>query len=415
MRISISVAENWIRGTIAFLAWLVFASRAPAQQVEPCPRCNWSPPRTAVTTAVRTVSELRRAVGRAQSGTTVLLEDGVYGLERTQLEISVPGLVLRGKNGAKARVLIRGAGMGWKPMTALSVTAPRVTLADMTISQVGHHGVQVRGELDASDVVIHRLHILDTGQQLIKGSAAAGRSSCRNGLVACSTLEYTNTAPSDYTNGVDVLNGEGWVVRDNIIRRIRGPRAKGFRAGPAILFWRASRDTIVERNLIVDCQRAIALGLEHEQKMFPGRPDHEGGVIRRNIVCNLNSWADEAIEVNSSPGTRVEHNTVLVEGKVPWSISIRFPATKAQVWNNLSNHQVILRDGATADLKANIVTARRDWFVDSSQGDLRLARGDSQAIDAGIVVGDDRQSADRRPLFVGSAPDVGAFEYRGPR
>ncbi len=241
-----------------------------------------------------------------------------------------------------------------------------MTLADLTISQVGHHGVQVRGELGASDIVIHHLHILDTGQQLIKGSAAAGKPSCRNGLVACSTLEYTNTAPSDYTNGVDVLNGEGWVVRDNIIRRIRGPRAQGFRAGPAILFWRASRDTIVERNLIIDCQRGIALGLSQDQDMFPGRYDHEGGVVRRNVLCNLNSWADEAIEVNSSPGTRVEHNTVLVEGKVPWSISIRFPATNARVSNNLCNRQIILRDGAKAEMKANIVTARRDWFASAS-------------------------------------------------
>jgi hypothetical protein len=129
----------------------------------------------------------------------------------------------------------------------------------------------------------------------------------------------------------------------------------------------------------------------------------------------LNPWADEAIEVNASPDALVVHNTVLVEGKVPWSIGIRFPNASGRVWNNLSNHPVILRDGAKAELKANVVMARRDWFVESSLGDLRLARGDSPAIDAGIIIGDDRQPTDRRPLFVGSAPDVGAFEYRGPR
>ena len=147
--------------------------------------------------------------------------------------------------------------------------------------------------------------------------------------------------------------------------------AKAF-AGPAILFSRALRDTIVERNLIVDCQRGIALGLMPEQNISPGRPDHEGGVIRRNVLCNLNSWADEAIEVNASPGTQVEHNTVLVEGKVPWSISVRFPAANAQVRNNLCNRQIILRDGAKAEMKANIVAARRDWFVNAERSDLRL-------------------------------------------
>src|SRR5262249_49872614 len=147
----------------------------------------------------------------------------------------------------------------------------------------------------------------------------------------------------------------------NVLRRIRGPRTQGYRAGPAILFWGGSRDTVVERNLLVDCYRGIALGLLQSQDDAPDRLDHRGGIIRRNSLCNLNPWPDEAIEVNASPGTLVEHNSVLVEGKVPWSISVRFPTASAQVRNNLSNHHVILRDGAKAELTANVVDARRDW------------------------------------------------------
>jgi hypothetical protein len=379
---------------------------------EPCPRCGWNPPPTAATVIVNSMGDLRRAVSRAKPGSTILLGDGLYQLDGVTLDIPVRGLVVRGQKGRQSRVLIRGHGMGER-MVAISVSAPGVTLADLTIGQVGFHGVQVRGESGAHDVVIHHVHILDTGQQLVKGSFIPGSEPCRNGLVACSTLEYTESAPSDYTNGVDVLNGAGWTVRDNIFRRIRGPRGQGFRAGPTILFWGASRHTIVERNWLVDCYRGIALGLVAKQDVSPGHQDHEGGVIRRNAICNLNSWADEAIEVNASPGALVAHNTVMVEGKVPWSIGIRFPTASARVWNNLSNNPIILRDGGNAELKANIVTARRDWFVDSSLGDLRLARGNSPAIDTGIVIADDRQSTDRRPLFVGSAPDAGAFEYRG--
>ena len=175
------------------------------------------------------------------------------------------------------------------------------------------------------------------------------------------------------------------------------------------------RATRSSSNWLVDCHRGIALGLVAKQDIAPDRPDHEGGVIRRNAICNLNSWADEAIEVNASPGTQVVHNTVLVEGKVPWSISIRFPTANARAWNNLCNRQIILRNGAKAELKANIVTAGRDWFVNSGHGDLRLARGDLPAIDAGIVTGADPASADRQAPFVGPAPDAGAFEYRGQR
>jgi hypothetical protein len=381
---------------------------------EPCPRCGWNPPPTAATVIVNNMGDLRRAVNRAKPGSTILLRDGLYQLDGMTLDIPVRGLVLRGQKGRQSRVLIRGHGMGER-MVAISVSAPGVTLADLTIGQVGFHGVQVRGESGAHGVVIHHVHIVDTGQQLIKGSFVPGSEPCRNGLVACSTLEYAVSAPSDYTNGVDVLNGERWVVRDNVLRRIRGPSATGYRAGPAILFWGGSRDTVVERNWLVDCYRGIALGLVQDQAGAPDHLDHKGGVIRRNAICNLNPWADESIEINSSPDALVVHNTVLVEGRVPWSIGVRFPTASARVWNNLSNHPILLRDGAKAELKANVVTGRRDWFVDSSLGDLRLARGDSPAIDAGIGIDDDRPSADRRPLFVGAAPDAGAFEYRGPR
>jgi hypothetical protein len=297
-------------------------------------------------------------------------------------------------------------------MVAISVSAPGVTIADLTVTRVGFHGIQVRGEKGASNVVIHNVHVCDVGQQLIKGSAAPGSEPCRGGLVACCLLEYSDHAPSDYTNGVDVLKGEGWTVRDNTIRRIRGPEANGWRAGPAILFWGHSRNTVVERNWIVDCYRGIALGLASESNGGSGQPDHEGGIIRRNAICNLNPWADEGIEVNGSPGARVEHNTVLVEGKVPWSIGIRFPSANAHVWNNLSNRQIILRDEAKADLKANVTNAQSSWFVDSKRGDLRLGRGGLAAIDYGVIIPETEMTGGRSPSYSGSAPDAGAFEYR---
>jgi hypothetical protein len=358
--------------------------------------------------------ELRRTLQRVKPDTTILLDNGVYRLAGNQLDLAVPGLVLRGKSGDRSKVILRGNGMTER-MVGISVSAPDVVVADLTVSDVGFHGVQVRGEHGASNVVIHNVRILDVGQQLIKGSTAPGSKPCRNGLVACSMLEYSDHAPSDYTNGVDVHNGEGWVVQDNVLRRIRGPREQGWRAGPAILFWNGSRDTVVERNLLVDCYRGIALGLQQTRGDAPGRLDHQGGIIRRNAVCNLNSWADEAIEVSASPDALVEHNTVLVEGRAAWSIGIRFPTASARVCNNLSNRPIVLRDGAKAELMANVVEARRDWFVDAGRGDLRLARGGLPAIDAGIpssASGATKGKGGKLP-FSGRAPDAGAYEFQG--
>jgi hypothetical protein len=358
------------------------------------------------------MSELRRAVGWAKPETTILLEDGAYRLDGAQLDLPVRRLVLRGKKGRDSRVLIRGRGMDER-MVAISVSAPDVTLADLTISQVGFHGIQVRGESGASGVAIHHVHILDTGQQLVKGSGPPSAQPTRAGLVACSTLEYTDHAPSDYTNGVDVLHGDGWIVRDNIFRRIRGPRERDWRAGPTILFWGGSRETVVERNLLLDCYRGIALGLVEVSREGPKVLDHQGGVIRRNVVCNLNSWPDESIEVNSSSGALIEHNTVLSEGTVPWSISVRFPSASARVRNNLTNRAIVERNGALVQQKANVVTAQRDWFVNPDRGDLRLARDDVPAIDAGIIDSGDQERTGRTPSFRGAAPDAGAYEYQG--
>ena len=225
-----------------------------------CPRCDWAFPKTRFSTTVRSMGELRRALGRIKPSTTLILSNGVYNLEGNQLDIAVPHTVLRGSRSDPAKVIFRGGGTS-EQLSALSVSASDVTIANLTVTQVGYHGIQVRGEAGASNVKIHNVHIVDVGQQLIKGSTNPQAAPCRNGLVSCSTLEYTDSAPSDYTNGVDVLNGIGWTVRNNILRRIRGPRSQDFRAGPAILFWRGSQDTIVERNLLIDCYRGIAMGL----------------------------------------------------------------------------------------------------------------------------------------------------------
>jgi hypothetical protein len=304
------------------------------------------------------------------------------------LDIAAPHVVLRGASGDAERVVLRGDGMTERRVgVAISVSAPDVVIADLTVGFVGYHGIQVRGERGASRVVLHNVHGVDTGQQLVKGSVSSGRIYADDGLIACSLFEYTDHAPSDYTNGVDILAGRGWTVRDNRFERIRGPASGRWAAGPAVLFWANSQDTVVERNVIVDSFRGIALGLG------PGASDlardgervldHQGGRIRHNAIVNLHAWADEGIEANSAAGVSIEHNTVLTEGGVDWSISLRFPATGAAVRNNLTTLPIALRNNGRARLEGNVQGARPDWFVDPAEGDLRLNLPRHDALRAG--------------------------------
>src|SRR5690606_10871477 len=114
-----------------------------------CPGCGWAPPASGETVVVADVAALEHAVARARPGTTILLRDGTYRLRR-MLDVAAPDVVLRGASGDLARVVLGGTGMAERQVgVALSVSAPGMVLADLTVGGVGRHGVQVRGESGA--------------------------------------------------------------------------------------------------------------------------------------------------------------------------------------------------------------------------------------------------------------------------
>ena len=368
---------------------------------------------------VDNVSELHQAVKQAKPHTKILIAKGEYLLSHS-LAVGVRHVELRGATGRRADVVLKGTGMSERKVgVAISVNVSDVTVADLTIRDVGFHGVQVRGEQGVKNAVLSNLHILDTGQQHVKGSSAFDGRFSEDCIVQSSLFEYSDHAPSGYANGVDVLGGKRWIVRGNIFRRIRGPRKDGWRCGPTILFWGVCYDTIVERNVLLDCYRGIALGLAPKpfHRAPPARPyfDHVRGAIRNNVVWNLNSWANEGIEVNAGHDVRIEHNTVYVQGKIPWSIGVRFPSCTALVRNNLSNQEIRLRDRAQALQAHNVTSAKAEWFLNAEKANLRLRRAAVVAIDEGMTIPDVQFDLLRRPRTIGGAADIGAFEFEPPR
>ena len=375
---------------------------------EACRVCGWRPPSTRLQVVVSTPAELQAAVKLAKPDTTIVIQPGVYHLIGA-LDITVPNVVLRGAGSDRADVVLRGDGMSNDHVrVGISIGAPHVTIANLSVGDVAFHGVQIRGERGASGATLHGLRIFDTGQQLVKGSfdRATGTRADR-GLVACSRLEYTEHAPSDYTNGIDVIGVRDWVIRDNDILRIQGPAAVGRQAGPAILVWGGSAGTVVERNLIRDAYRGIAFGIGPE-------PEHQGGIIRNNVIWNLQAWGDEGIELNGARDVRVDHNTVFVDGGLPWSIKARFGSTSASIRNNLTNRGITTRNGARADVRGNVDTARAAWFVNLGAADLHIARGATLPA-AAVPLDEVIDDFDRAPRVAGRAGVVGAFQSAGGR
>jgi hypothetical protein len=395
-------------------AALMLSLAVPAAEVAAA-ACDPLPMPTGRVRTVRSTRDLQDAVRNAPPDSAIVLEEGMYTLGAT-LEIRAPGLTIRGRSADPSRTVIKGQGMVRDSVgVALAVGAPRVTIAHLSAGLTRFHAIQVRGESGASRVRVYGVRLFDTGQQLLKGSFAPNGQTADEGVVECSTFEYSDHAPSNYTNGIDVIGTRDWIIRDNRFLRIRGPAEQGWSAGPAILAWGNAEGTVVERNLVLDCFRGIALGLGPGVFATPrGGPtdvDHRGGLIRQNVIVNLNPWADEGIEANAAPDVKVEFNTVLVEGRLPWSISIRFPQTSALVRNNLTSRGIVSRESGQVAPEGNIDGATAMWFVDAVSGDAHLLPG-VQAIDAGVPVSDLAEDFDGLPRTVGERPDAGALEYQ---
>ena len=330
------------------------------------------------------IRSLRRQLDKAAPGTTFLFADGTYSLTKRQvLKVATPQITIRSASGNRDGVIIEGG------RNNIAVNADDFTVADLTLRTPRHHNIQVRGEKGAQRPTIYNVHLVDAGQQFVKVSAGKGtpRKFSDQGLVACSLIEYTtysrgsSSSPASYTNGIDMLAGKGWVIRDNTLRRIRSKEGK---AGPAILIWKNAQDTVITRNLIIDSWRGIALGLGKPNKYSRGGPqvqfDHQNGRVENNIILALNEPADSAIENNWANNSHIIGNVIYynekLKHKVNWSIEYRFPPTTVVIQNNLSNLPILKRrpfphnEAQQAGNVTNAPPQRFQPFLQHSRADL---------------------------------------------
>jgi hypothetical protein len=183
----------------------------------------------------------------------------------------------------------------------------------------------------------------------------------------------------------------------------------------AVHFWSGSANTLVERNLIIDCDRGIGFGL--------GSRGHENGIIRNNMISHRDlggDYGDVAIELESSSGTLILHNSVYLSHAAPGGIAVRFAASSGvQVMNNVIHvaggaPAVWLRDGASVTASNNVTTATADWFADADGGDLHLANTSiAELVDAATPAGSVPDDYDGTPRPVGGGSDIGADEVGG--
>jgi hypothetical protein len=335
---------------------------------------------------------------------TILLADNTYDLtDSLSLSENADNVIVRSLSGNRDNVILNGGGMTSGLSHVFQVAGNHVTIADVTLGWVANHGIQVHGEADADNLRVHNVRFVDTFEQMLKGSVSGNGLSADHGIVEYCTFEFSSgQAEQDYTGGIDVHRGKFWLVRDNLFRNIRSPA--GSSAEHAVHFWNDSGNVIVERNMIINCDRGIGFGL--------GTQGHSGGIIRNNMIYNdgAGSSDDVGIGLENAANVNVLNNTVYLEDY--WAaIEYRFSGTTGgNIKNNLCNQQITERNGGSATLSHNIISAESSWFVNYSTGDLHLNATITQAIDQAQILAEvpDDIDSDLRPI--GPAPDIGADE-----
>jgi hypothetical protein len=183
-----------------------------------------------------------------------------------------------------------------------------------------------------------------------------------------------------------------------------------------VLFWRHSVNTVTERNTFFNVDRAVAYGLDNTTPYF----DHAGGVIRNNFVCltpglmsaSRMAGSDGSIIAWNSPGTQVDHNSVLLNTNEFYAVEFRFSTTtNCTARNNLADAPVHLRDSAIATQSGNLLTATRSLFVNSSNADLHLLATATNVIDKSPALPSVTNDIDGEVRPRGGGADIGADEF----
>jgi hypothetical protein len=373
-----------------------------------------SPAMTA--TLVHTVSELVDAVNATGSGAdrTILIADGTYLLNGKYLRIAANGVTVRSQSGNREQVILDG---NYQTTEIFQIVASNVTIADIRLQRALDHPIHVMAtaDSDVTGTLINNVHIVDPGQQAIKINPDSARTHfVNNGRITWCLIELTDNGRakvwdhngSCYTGGIDAHQAAGWVIEDN---QVRGFWCSGGLAEHGVHFWSNSVDTLVQRNLIIDCDRGIGFGL--------GSSGHIGGIIRNNMIYHGpdHGHSDVGIGLESASGAQVYNNTIFHEHGYPNGIEYRFAASNnLTIANNLCNRLITSRNGGTTTLLShNINNAAADWFTNVQNGDLHLRTERTGVIGAALSISGLIDDFDMQHRPLGSGSDIGADEYSG--
>jgi hypothetical protein len=395
--------ESMKPSDLAFRDWLPKALPLPAPKGE--------------VLRVSSVSELFEAIEKAKPGATILVADGHYFLPR-RLEIRKDGLTLRGESGRPEKVILDGGKHQLGELIAVTGCSD-VTIAHLTVQNVRWNGIKLDTDTGVHRVTIYNCIIRNVWQRGVKGVRVPPNvprpTGCkvqfcvfvndRPKTFEDDPTDNPQTFNGNYIGGIDVMFAQGWVISDNVFVGIQGRTREG---RGAIFLWHDSRDCIVERNIIIDCDVGIALGNSWKP---PDIDVHCTRVIvRNNFIVRC---PESGIVADYTRDCLIAHNTIHdPANKLGRLIRLVHDNEGLRVVNNLLSGPPIKNESPSKVLLLNnlVVPDYSFAFVDARSGNLRLTAKAVEAIDKAIPLPEVASDIDGKPR--GPKPDIGAHEFR---
>jgi len=242
------------------------------------PNAAWFPQATALPAPsgpvinVTNVDELFRAANAVEAGGTILLADGLYMMPR-YFEIRTDDVTLRGASGNRDAVILDGARSRHGELIGVTGCSG-VTIADLTVQNVKWNGIKINSDRGADRVTVHNCVIHNVWQRGVKAPAVPKDKQDELSPRDCKIQfclfyndrakqfydDETDTEESfngNYIGGIDVKNTVDWKITDNVFIGIQGRTREG---RGCVYISENGRDCVIERNVFVDCDIAIALG-----------------------------------------------------------------------------------------------------------------------------------------------------------
>lgn len=348
---------------MVMISWLLFASTLTSPVWGKAPHADWFPKAPPLPKPsgqlirVANVPQLLQAVKVVKPGGTIFIADGHYRVGQ-YFAITKDHVTLRSASGDRHKVIIDGTGSRHGELIGVA-GCKGATIADLTIQNIKWNGFKIVSHASTHEVTIHNCVIHNIWQRGVKASAVPkdkqhlSPRGCkiqfclfyndRPKQFSDDETDTDKTYNGNYIGGIDVKNTIDWHITDNVFVGIKGRTREG---RGCIYISENGRGCVIERNLFIDSDIAIALG----NPTLGYSPLHAIDCIARNNL--ISQCPETGILACYTKDCRIENNTV-IDPKSP---------RRRLIWVQLQNEGLKVTNNLVVGSPIQVTSKSNIWM-----------------------------------------------------